>query len=305
MKLFYLSESLNINAMKQLKLVALSLDIPEEKLISTINDIDPSNKYAEWVLKRIKYKDIRVPEDNYRVKEVINLFKQHQSRLQQKDLNKYKTVHDVEVELEKITGTGSKREGAFQVNPSILPGVKLIRQDGDFKLWEVSNPESLSIMGEGTKWCTRKSYPDCQAEHYIRNYGKIYIISENNKPHIQFTKPYRLDYMQIMDINNKDIKKFGYLSNYRYLLEPIHEEFFQAFKDDEEQLVAYAAVVIYGRWEKAEPIIMKNAETAFDYARFVIKGPWPEAEPYIMADASIADHYKNLNAILKWDESES
>jgi len=294
-KLSYLSESLNINVMKQLKIVASSLDISEEKLINIINDIDPSNKYAEWVLKQIKFKNIRVPEDNHRIKEVISQFKQHQSRLQQKDLNQYKTIHDVEAELEKFTETGSKREGAFQVNPEKLPGVKLINQDGDYKLWEVSNPESLSIMGEGTKWCTRKSYKDCQAMQYIENYQKIYIISKDSKPHIQFTKPdIRLDFMQIKDINDEDTS----LSNYRSLLEPLHEDFFQRFEkyDDgsdyfAQRLSDYAAIVINGRWKKAEPIIMKNAEAAYNYARFVIKGRWPEAEPIIMQDTDIAHYY--------------
>jgi len=333
MKLFYLFESLNINAMRQLKLIALSLDIPEEKLINIINEIDPSNKYAEWILRQIKYKNVIVPEDNHRIKEVINQFKQYQPRLTNKDLNQYKTIHDVEAELEKFTETGSKREGAFQVNPEKLPGVKLINQDGDYKLWEVTDPESLSIMGEGTKWCTRKSYPNCQAKQYIDDQTAIYIISHENIPIIQFTP----DFEQVMNRNDKSTSlnhlvkllepiKIELIFNLReadweadgnaeenYMLDSAYnyinhtgERFPQAeqfIMKDANYAVEYARNILNKRWPEAEPYILKEPEWAYEYARNVIKDRWPEAEPAIMKSNISVDYATHVIGG-RWPEAE-
>jgi len=332
MKLLYLSESLNVNAMRQLKLVALSLDIPEEKLISIINDIDPSNKHAEWVLRQIKYKNIRVPEDNYRVKEIISQFKQHQSRLTNKDLNQYKKISDIESELEKITETGSKREGAFQVNPEKLQGVKLINQDGDYNLWEITDPESLSIMGEGTKWCTRKSYPDCQAKSYIDDEAVIYIISYKNIPRIQFTP----NFEQVMNRNDEDVLlnhlvkllepiKDGLLDNLieesdnmymdedNYVLDDVMNYIshtLERLPDAEEYImqspshaIDYARDILKRKWPEAEPYILKEPEYAYLYARDIIKDRWPEAEPYIMKSRISVDYATHV-IDGRWPEAE-
>ena len=303
MKLLYLYESLNINVIRQLKIISTELDIPEEKLVASINEIDPSNKYAEWVLRQIKYKNVRVPEDNYRVKEVISQFKQYQSRLQQKDLNQYKTIHDVENAIEQFVGTGSKRGGAFQVNPETLEGVKLVSQDGDYKLWEVSDPkgdtsgaESLAAMGLGTKWCTRKDYgkqePEsfddgdfCQAYRYMADYGIIYIISKDNKPIIQFTP----DFSQIKDAADQDVN----LSQFTSLLTPIEDKIINDLIKTQTQekprgfsievlqdiintpQVDYLALIINyvkatnKRFKRVEPYIRKNLEWFDDYAQAV------------------------------------
>lgn len=308
MKLFYLLfEALNINTMRQLKIVASELDIPEDKLASIINDIDPTNKYVEWVLRQIRFQNIRVPEDNNRVKEVINQFKQHQSRLPQRDLNQYKTIHDVEEALDTVTGTGSKREGAFQVNPEELPGVKLINQDGDYKLWEVSDPESLAIMGEGTKWCTRKSYKDCQAKSYIDDQTVIYIISQSNTPIIQFTP----DFEQVMDRsdNSIDLTKFtNLLKPLEYgLIFDIREAAYGYPDPDDNYMLDTAMNYVSHTWKRlpqVEQFIMKSSLYAVDYAYDIIKGRWPEAEPYILKNADAACTYA-MNVIKgRWPEAE-
>lgn len=53
----------------------------------------------------------------------------------------------------------------------------------------------------------------------------------------------------------------------------------------------YARDIIKGRWEEAEPYIMKSPEWGYDYATYIIKGRWEDAEPYIMTDPANAYAY--------------
>ena len=66
----------------------------------------------------------------------------------------------------------------------------------------------------------------------------------------------------------------------------------------------YAEFIIKGRWEAAEPIIMKSAEWSYWYTRKSFNGRWEAAEPIIMKSAKWAYLYA-LNVIKdKWPEAE-
>jgi len=53
----------------------------------------------------------------------------------------------------------------------------------------------------------------------------------------------------------------------------------------------YARDIIRGRWEEAEPTLLKNPQQAYFYARYVIKGRFPEAEPAIVKNSELASKY--------------
>jgi len=75
-------------------------------------------------------------------------------------------------------------------------------------------------------------------------------------------------------------------------------------KMDPKRALKAANNLIKGRWQKAEPYIMKDASAATDYATFVIKGAWKEAEPYIMKDANYAVLYAINVLHHRWLEGE-
>lgn len=308
MRLSFVTEAVSISKHRpQILKVIEKIGIDGEDLVQNLNNIDPSGKYTSWILKQIYYKNIIVPEDNHRIKETLSFFQENKRRLTHKDINQYRTIFDLEKEIEGLY-TGSKRQNKFQVDPRSLPGVKIINSNGQYVLWAISNARSLAEMGEGTKWCTRKSYPDCYAEYYINKYGLIFIISDDNRPIIQFD--YSLE--DVEDISGKDVDN---LYGFQELLKPLGDEvlkqrMFKALINyyklviqdvwpeadklvlsfmadgtidyEYEEWIELFIIEVKGRWEEAEPIIAHNKDIAFWYASEILKRRWPEAEKTIL-----------------------
>jgi len=66
----------------------------------------------------------------------------------------------------------------------------------------------------------------------------------------------------------------------------------------------YANHVIGGRWPEAEPLIAQHSGYAYLYARDVIRGRWPEAEPVIAAEPGCAYRYAIDVVRGRWPEAE-
>jgi hypothetical protein len=277
---------------KQVNVVALKLKKSPEEIITNLDRVDPSGKHTPWLLSLWGSGLIRLPEDSNRVIEALTSFKKKQNTLQQKDLNKYTSLHHLEEALESVSAITTKRQKGFQYNPQSLPGVKILNRVGNETLFEITNADSLAKMGLGTKWCTREDYPDCQSTAYIEDNGQVYLISENNRPKIQFTP----DLDQFMDVNDEPVPIDAYRNILKGLEPILIKEPFAA--------VRYAKEVIKGRWPEAEPTILQDPPSSYYYALNVIKGRWPEAEPGILQKPVDAYLYA-LNVIKgRWPEAE-
>ena len=312
MRLSAICENINDLIMK----ISISTDKTPEEVRSIILSYNPPNgKYADFIAKLWNNNNIRLPEDGTRLKQALTNFKKYQSRLQVKDINQYKSLHQLETVLEPFHGTTSKRSGGLGFNPLTLPGVTKVNQVGEYYTVEVTDPDSLAKLGEGTKWCTRASYgEDCQAEYYINKYGSIFTIFKGDKPFVQYTP----DYDQVMNKNDEPIDphkliniipKPPYDSEYAYyyariVLDNRWLEAEPIIAKNPPNACDYAKYVIEGRWPEAEPYIAQNPMTACDYARYIIKGRWPEAEPYIMQDPEMAYLYAKDALEDRWPEAE-
>jgi len=276
-----------------LQQTAAKYNISINELNKLVTDADPTGrKYKLFILKLLNKGNIRLPEDSYRVKETLTNFQKYQRNLDIKDILKYDSLHVLETALEPYLDSVSKRQGGNNVNPLSLPGVELIFDNGDVKSYKVSDIESLKGIGEGTKWCTRRSYPDCKAEYYIKQYGWIGVVYKNGKPFIQYTP----DYEQVMDVNDSMVMDESLL---RFIPKP-------SLDSNISTLINYIINVLKGRcrWPEAEPVIMKDPECAYRYSVHIIKGRWPEAEPIIMKDPYYAYHYAKYIIKGRWEEAE-
>ena len=262
---------------------------PEEVRSIILSCNPPGGKYADFIAKLWNNGGIRLPEDSTRLKQTLTNFKKYQPRLQVKDINQYKSLHQLETVLEPFHDTTSKRSGGLGFNPLTLPGVTKIGQAGEYYTVKVTDVDSLSKLGEGTKWCTRASYgKDCQAEYYIEQYGSISIIFKGDKPFIQYTP----DFDQVMNVNDEQIDSHELIN---IIPEPL---------GDPENAYQYAKQILNKRWPKAEPIIAQDPWSAYRYARDVIEGRWPEAEPYIAQDPVMAFYYARDIIKGRWPEAE-
>ncbi len=152
-------------------------------------------KEADFIAKLWANNKIRLPEDTSRAIEAITNFKKYKPRLVIKDINQYKTITEIETAVEPYTGTSSKSSGGLGFNPLSLPGTRLINSDGPFIVVRVTDVESLKDLGEGTKWCTRRSFKECAADNYMKELGSVYIIFNGDKPLVQYSP----DYEQVLD----------------------------------------------------------------------------------------------------------
>jgi hypothetical protein len=93
--------------------------------------------------------------------------------------------------LDQLGEVESKRQGGLGFDPSKMPGVKVYARGGPYVILRSTNPTSLAEIGEGSIWCTRKSYkPESLAPSYLQRYGAIYTIFKNGKQFAQYTPNY-------------------------------------------------------------------------------------------------------------------
>jgi len=266
-----------------------------------------SKKRWKWVLIQWYDGKISLPEDEKSVATALSNFEKVFKNLtiDQRNILQYQSLKEVEETVNPLLGVASsKKKHKFEG----LEGVRVVNKNGPYVTVEVTDPESLGALGEGTKWCTRNSFPDCQKYKYIGDYGHIFIVFQNGKPVMQYTP----DYEEIQDVDAEDVTDEELLS----LIPPPELK-----EGNARVLYWYAHDVLKKEWSEAEPYIMKDPESAYWYAlrvmnvekhvndpwlvqpRYVVKR-WPEAEPYIMKDPESAWRYAKNVLKRRWPEAE-
>lgn len=165
-------------------------------------------EYTQWVSRILNDKLFAfIPEeDTPRLINALRSFSNLKIRDNiplEKDINKYKDLNQLETEISKFTGTGSKSGGYLQYNPLSLPGVQQVKalKDGT-QMFKISNADSLAKLGLGTKWCTREDYGSSNmSSRYISQYGFLYLLTKDGKPVIQMTP----DLNQVMNVNDEQV----------------------------------------------------------------------------------------------------
>ena len=140
----------------------------------------PSQKYWKWTLNQW-HKGNLDPTSKDTIKSLQELFDQFEVLAKQgtkTDINAYKTVEDLKAYIalahqRQITKYGD--------------GAKVIHQHDPFIIYAVKDAEALKLIGEGSKWCTRGSFPNCAADDYIYRHGYLIVITKAHEPYIQFT----------------------------------------------------------------------------------------------------------------------
>ncbi len=187
----------------QLTSTAQSMGIDPESLRVWLDDTDPTPRksFAFWLLRALKKGELQ-PEDDERAKTALNRFIQLRNARKIEDIMQFPNLHTLETRLEQLAGEGAKRQGFAGINPVNLPGVTWLADGpGNMKFYNVRNADSLAQIGEGTKWCTRKSFPNCQAWNYLNRFGSLIVGYKDGKPYIQMNP----DYSQANDVNDVNI----------------------------------------------------------------------------------------------------
>lgn len=191
----------------------LNLSSPEE-LLNLVNAADPTpeKKFESWLIRQLSNKNIRLPEDNARVQQVLSNFIIYSNKRQLKfrDINQYPKIHDLERELEEKSGTEFNEKELLTVERlRKFPGVQVF-EGSSYVIAAISNKDSLETLGMGTKWCTRKDYNhgNTYAQKYLSESktGNVYIVYEDTGDG-SLEKIYQFEdtFDQVMDVEDNPV----------------------------------------------------------------------------------------------------
>jgi hypothetical protein len=94
---------------------------------------------------------IILPEDAFRVREVLEYYNKYKSRFKTKYISRYKTFHDLEQEYLDISGQKSERQ---KIRDMKMDGATKLLDTRDWTVYAITTPAAACHYGKGTRWCT-------------------------------------------------------------------------------------------------------------------------------------------------------
>jgi hypothetical protein len=160
------------------ELLAQMKATPEEsELVKAVND----GPYTEWILKALRKKLIRLPEDTKKLVDALALFTKLKrspefKKTHSPDINAYKPadLYDLDSKSDLTSGKEKIRDLIQKGGP----GAQLIAHEGDIKVFYVTEPEPLAILSSNTKWCVANKNT---AETYMHE-GPAFMFYKGDKP---------------------------------------------------------------------------------------------------------------------------
>jgi hypothetical protein len=149
---------------------------PEQIELCIAADPSPNQSdFVAWIAKMLAKGQIRLPEDNDKMKEQLGMFqkfKKSPAFTFNKDIQQYDTVKLFET-LEQATaaGMGSKKE---EKRERVRKGAEIVVKSGDVTIYKVTEPAAAIELGSGTNWCTAAP-GNSMASHYLKD-GPLYIF---------------------------------------------------------------------------------------------------------------------------------
>jgi hypothetical protein len=142
-------------------------DIAEDVFNAVVQAQPPSsnNKYLMWSMAQAA-----AGESAQDIAETIALFEQNKQRLQKKDLNQYKTIDEVDAEIEKL-GV-SKSSLAKKAKKDADP----IYEDDKYFVVRPNTTEASQKYGANTRWCIAATSSQNYFKSYSTNNNKFYFV---------------------------------------------------------------------------------------------------------------------------------
>lgn len=211
---------------EQQEATAKALEWSVEEVLREAGQADPTpeKRFEAWLLKQMKFENIRLPEDRVRVHDLLvdfqKLFNKKQLPDEVRDINRVKTITDLEKVIDGIKGTPIIPETSEDLAEILaLPGTLVSSMSSDWVIIEVRDAQTASKLASGTKWCTSAAGT---AESYIEHYGFLHVVYARHGQSLTKMFQFTGDYSQFMDL--QDVPARGLPSSLLSIL-PYPKEF--------------------------------------------------------------------------------
>ncbi len=161
--------------------------------------------YCKWLLKIYINKKLLL-EDLYKATEYLTAFHQFKHKIQQKDINYYKSLPEL---FKAVVPFLEKEETKFENDEErkLAGQFKEVFRNDKYRIIIPKTLKASKYFGRGTEWCTTKSdnfedYTRHQDISKISPFNLYILYTENLDDRLQF----HFDAQQFMDINDEDIE---------------------------------------------------------------------------------------------------
>ena len=151
----------------------------------TFTGKDSVGKYGKWLLNLFNRGKI-TENDFEEIPELLNQFTTYKNRIQNKDLNSYKTLDDLAETLASVVDDMSmltpsqktkflKRVKSGKIKVDKSDDYDIVLDTPNFIVYVPNTHEASMKLGKGTEWCTAHENPEWYNK-YTKNGRKLYII---------------------------------------------------------------------------------------------------------------------------------
>ena len=165
--------------------------IPHEQFLDIIaadptSDVekDKMGKYSKWLLNLYKRKTMQL-EDLYKAEEYLETFEKYINRIQNKDINKYRSLADLYNVIRGFIDSDepTSRNDAIR---RIKKDAKKVFEDDTWLVVVPETEEAACYYGKNTQWCTAAEKSRNMFDSY-NNSGNLYInINKKTNEKYQF-----------------------------------------------------------------------------------------------------------------------
>lgn len=219
------------------------------QLDPTYRNNNSLGKYGKWILNL--YNKGAISEDDFsEITPLLNQFTTYRNRVQNKDLNSYKSISDLESILAQVVDDDSmltdrqklrflKNVKAGRVKTDAENDYDKVYEDSDWVVCVPNTHEASMKLGKGTEWCTAHENPEWY-ETYTNEDGEEYSLYIMKNKHTgeryQYCdNPYRGYDYQFMDEDDHDVDADEFMSNlhqsdcdkFRNFLNELNPDFFK------------------------------------------------------------------------------
>ena len=144
-------------------------------------------KYGKWILNL--YNKGAISENDFsEIPALLNQFTIYRNRVQNKDLNSYKSISDLESVLAQVVDDDSmltprqkvrflKNVKSGKISLDASDDYDIVLETPKFVVYVPNTHEASMKLGKGTEWCTAHENPDWY-EEYTEDGHKLYIVKD-------------------------------------------------------------------------------------------------------------------------------